>query len=161
MTASYSDLRWRKSARSGGTSNCVEAALVPTDSPWRKSARSASTTDCVEASTDGLTVAVQNSKFRAPEGPMLTVAGADWLAFLDQVTSGNTERDQLSALPATYGPFALALAADGWIELRCADEENSPTVRYTASEWDTFTAGVRLDGEFGLDWLLAAPATTS
>ena len=153
---------WRKSARSSGQGGqCVEAALLFADLTWRKSARSNGATACVQATTDGAVVAVQNSNLPHPAGAALTVSALDWLAFLDHVAAGRTDRDQLTAAPTAYGPFTLAIAADGWIELRCAGESHSPTVRYTHAEWDVFTTGAAQDGEFTLDWLLAAQTPVS
>ena len=152
--------RWRKSGRSMGQGECVEAALLHTAPAWRKSGRSAGQGECVEATTDGAVVALQNSKLRHPDGAVLTVTATDWLAFLDAVAAGHTDRNRLGS-PAAFGPFALALATDGSIEVRFATEPSSPVVRYTPAEWDTFSAGVQTDGEFTLPWLMAASLPVS
>lgn len=157
---SLENARWRKSGRSTAEGECVEAALLHTAPAWRKSGHSAGQGACVEATTDGAVVALQNSKLRHPDGAVLTVTAADWLAFLDAVAAGRTDRDRLGA-PAAFGPFALALATDGSIEVRCAGEPDSPVVRYTPAEWDTFSVGVQTDGEFTLPWLLAASLPVS
>jgi hypothetical protein len=54
---------WRKSSRSGGTGNCVEAALLP----------------------DG-DVAVRNSRF--PDGPALIYTREEMASFLEGVKDG-------------------------------------------------------------------------
>jgi hypothetical protein len=144
--------RWRKSARSDGANTCVEATVVPAGARWRTSARSDSTA-CVEATTDGLVVVVRNST--DPDGPALAVTAADWDTFLDVVRTGALDHPALGpAAPA--GPFTVALGADATVILTTAGDPEPTAVRYTRVEWEVFTAGVTLDREFTLDWLLAA-----
>lgn len=122
---------------------------------WRVSARTNGATTCVEAATDGAVVALQNSTFRSPEGPVLTVAAQDWSVFLGHVAARHLDRTAL-ATSAVFGPFLVGVADDGWVEVRRAGEAGGPVVRYTPEEWDVFVAGVAQDGEFSLQWLLAA-----
>jgi len=60
-------LKWRKSTRSGGNSDCVEAADL----------------------RDGGT-AVRDSK--DPDGPILCFAAAEWTAFIAGVKDGEFDR---------------------------------------------------------------------
>ncbi|MGH3721212.1 MAG: DUF397 domain-containing protein [Pseudonocardiaceae bacterium] len=69
------EMRWRKSSRSGKESNCVELA-------WRKSSRSGEEGNCVElAHPPG---AIRDSK--NPAGPVLPVR--DLPAFLREIKQG-------------------------------------------------------------------------
>ncbi len=69
------EMRWRKSSRSGAYENCVELA-------WRKSSRSGPQSNCVElAHTPG---AIRDSK--NPAGPVLLVR--DMPAFLREIKRG-------------------------------------------------------------------------
>lgn len=146
-------IQWRKSSRSAQQSNCVEAAYDTADLTWRKSARSGGQSDCVEAAYRGQ-VLLQNSKRRAPDGPMLAVAPERWLAFLDEVAAGRLDRERLDARARTHGEaFAVALV-EGQIEVSDPYQADSPVVVFTFGEWDAFTTGVTQDGEFGLEWLL-------
>ena len=73
------EMRWRKSSRSGKESNCVELA-------WRKSSRSGQEGNCVElAHTPG---AVRDSK--NPAGPVLPVG--ELPAFLSEIKRGRFDR---------------------------------------------------------------------
>ncbi|MGP4016727.1 DUF397 domain-containing protein [Saccharopolyspora sp. 5N708] len=79
------DVRWRKSSRSGsGSGNaCIEVAFA--DARWRKSSRSAGGNGaaCVEVAFSGPAVAVRDSK--DPGGPVLAFPAASWAAFLARV----------------------------------------------------------------------------
>ncbi|MGH3478876.1 MAG: DUF397 domain-containing protein [Pseudonocardiaceae bacterium] len=69
------EMRWRKSSRSGVEGNCVELA-------WRKSSHSGEDGNCVElAHTPG---AIRDSK--NPAGPVLLVP--DLPAFLREIKQG-------------------------------------------------------------------------
>lgn len=67
------ELRWRKSSRSGVNSNCVELA-------WRKSSRSGKEGNCVELAPG----AIRDSK--NPAGSVLLVG--DLPAFLREIKRG-------------------------------------------------------------------------
>lgn len=75
------EMRWRKSSRSGKEGNCVELA-------WRKSIRSGQDGNCVELAHASDSVrgsgAVRDSK--NPSGPTLPM---DLAPFLAAVKSGN------------------------------------------------------------------------
>jgi hypothetical protein len=71
-TSDLSGLAWRKSTRSGTTSNCVEVA-------WRKSSYSSTQSNCVEVAF-GHAVLVRDSKNTA--GPRLTFPRSAWSTFL-------------------------------------------------------------------------------
>ncbi|MFI0978323.1 DUF397 domain-containing protein [Streptomyces sp. NPDC021093] len=70
-------LRWFKSSYSdGGGGECLEVAY-----DWRKSSYSDSGGgNCVEVATCPHTIHIRDSK--NPTGPTLTVAPADWSAFV-------------------------------------------------------------------------------
>ncbi|MDQ2883697.1 MAG: DUF397 domain-containing protein [Actinomycetota bacterium] len=67
------EMRWRKSSRSGEEGNCVELA-------WRKSSRSGHDSNCVELAPG----AIRDSK--NPAGPVLLVP--DMPAFLREIKRG-------------------------------------------------------------------------
>jgi hypothetical protein len=77
------EMRWRKSGRSGKEGNCVELA-------WRKSSRSGQEGNCVELAhtSDGVrgSGVVRDSK--NPSGPTLPM---DMGSFLAAVKSGNLD----------------------------------------------------------------------
>jgi hypothetical protein len=68
---------WRKSSFSGENGSCVEVA-------WRKSSFSAENGSCVEVAFAAPAVGIRDSK--KPGSSHLTVAPAQWSAFLDRVT---------------------------------------------------------------------------
>lgn len=122
---------------------------------WRVSARTNGANTCVEAATDGVFVAVQNSNLRHPAGAMLTVPVVDWEAFLDEVAIGRADYDAITS--GAYGPFQLHREERGDIVVRDAAALAAVPVRFTKAEWDVFVHGVRIDGEFNVDWLRSAP----
>ncbi|MDA3625055.1 DUF397 domain-containing protein [Saccharopolyspora sp. WRP15-2] len=69
----WSRAEWRKSTRSGSTSNCVEVA-------WLKSSYSGAQGDCVEVALEPEVVGVRDSKDRG--GAVLTFPRAQWVAFI-------------------------------------------------------------------------------
>lgn len=75
---------WKKSSRSDGNTNCVEAR-------WTKSSRSNSSTNCVEARTySGRVVEFRDSK--DPAGPVLSVPADDHLSFVSALKAGTFDR---------------------------------------------------------------------
>ncbi|MFD1150159.1 DUF397 domain-containing protein [Saccharothrix hoggarensis] len=64
---------WRKSAFSGGNSDCVEVA-------WRKASHSGGNSSCVEVAHTSTAVAVRDSK--SPTTGILTVPHTAWTTFL-------------------------------------------------------------------------------
>jgi hypothetical protein len=126
-----------------------------THAGWRVSGRSDGANTCVEAKVEGAQVGVRNSA--APMGPTLAVPTSDWLAFLDQVAAGLVDYQALTGSVAA-GPFAITRTNDGAVELTgVVTHAEQSVVRFTKIEWDVFVAGVTLDGEFTLEWLLRAP----
>ncbi|RKT84624.1 protein of unknown function [Saccharopolyspora antimicrobica] len=80
------DVRWRKSSRTGGgnNGNCVEVAFA--DVEWRKSSRSVGSGqggNCVEVAFAGPAVAVRDSK--DPDGPVLAFPASSWASFLARI----------------------------------------------------------------------------
>jgi hypothetical protein len=69
---------WRKSSRSGSTSNCVEVAFLASD--WRKSSRSGTASNCVEVAFAGPAVGVRDSKNAG--GPLLAFPERGWARFV-------------------------------------------------------------------------------
>ncbi|MER5389886.1 DUF397 domain-containing protein [Saccharopolyspora sp. NPDC002686] len=69
----WSRAEWRKSTRSGSTSNCVEVA-------WLKSSYSGAQGDCVEVALEPEVVGVRDSKDRG--GAVLTFPRGQWVAFV-------------------------------------------------------------------------------
>jgi hypothetical protein len=75
---------WRRSSRSGATSNCVEVAFVGV--AWRRSSRSRPTANCVEVAAAGSSVGVRDSK--DPDGPVLVLPATAWTHFVTAIRSG-------------------------------------------------------------------------
>ncbi len=76
---------WRKSRRSGGTTNCVEVA-----SAWRKSSHSGARENCVEIAPAARRVAVRDSK--TPDGPKLGFNRRGWTAFVRGAKDGTFDQ---------------------------------------------------------------------
>ena len=114
----YSDVRWRKSSRSGEQGNCVEVgawrkSTRSTDqglcvevgvhtagtgsgggsvriSPWKASSHSSGEGgQCVEVAPDKTMVLARDSK--DPDGPVLGFGADAWAAFLNTVKSGRLD----------------------------------------------------------------------
>ncbi|MGW1680022.1 DUF397 domain-containing protein [Saccharopolyspora sp. NPDC002376] len=69
----WSRAEWRKSSRSGSTSNCVEVA-------WPKSSYSNGAQNCVEVALEPEVVGVRDSKDR--DGAVLAFPRSQWVAFV-------------------------------------------------------------------------------
>ncbi|MEU9885596.1 DUF397 domain-containing protein [Sphaerisporangium sp. NPDC051011] len=124
-------------------------------SVWRKSARSGVQSNCVEARSDGVRVWVRNSNDVSPDRPVVAFAADQWLTLLDRVRAGDLALDRLGE-PVRARNAAL-VSFDGLRVIVRADA-GGPGVAYTPAEWLAFVEGVRHDGEFTLSWL-TAPAT--
>ncbi|QKW38612.1 DUF397 domain-containing protein [Actinomadura sp. NAK00032] len=113
----YSDVRWRKSSRSGEQGNCVEVGawckstrstdqghcvevgVHPVDtgsgggsvrvSPWKASSHSTQQGNCVEVASERAVVLARDSK--DPDGPVLGFGADAWAAFLNTVKSGRLD----------------------------------------------------------------------
>jgi hypothetical protein len=82
MTTDLTWTAWRKSSRSGQSSNCVEVAQAA----WRKSSRSGGAQNCVEVGGDLPAIGVRDSK--NPAGPALAFTPRHWRTFIAGVKSG-------------------------------------------------------------------------
>ncbi|RKT83916.1 protein of unknown function [Saccharopolyspora antimicrobica] len=79
MSLNSDETTWRKSSRSGSTSNCVEVA-------WRKSSWSNGAQNCVEVALEAEVIGVRDSKDAG--GAVLAFSSHQWTAFV----SGLRER---------------------------------------------------------------------
>ncbi|GAA0834530.1 DUF397 domain-containing protein [Streptosporangium amethystogenes subsp. fukuiense] len=124
---------------------------------WRKSARSGAQSNCVEARFDGTVVWLHNSNNPSPQGPTITITPEDWLAFLDHVHAGDLAPQRLGT-PALFAG-RLLIGFDGeHVTIQDSDTPPTSTVTYTLGEWHAFLDGVTHDDEFTLPWLLSTPA---
>jgi len=73
------NLKWVKSSYSFSNGNCAEVAT------WRKSSHSNFNGSCAEVGQDGTVIGVRDSQ--DPDGPVLTVSGEAWAAFLEGLRS--------------------------------------------------------------------------
>lgn len=73
MPLNSDKMTWRKSSRSGSTSNCVEVA-------WAKSSYSNGAQNCVEVAAGPELVGVRDSK--DPEGAVLAFPRGQWASFV-------------------------------------------------------------------------------
>ncbi|MFI6450559.1 DUF397 domain-containing protein [Streptosporangium amethystogenes] len=121
---------------------------------WRKSARSGAQSNCVEARFDGTVVWLHNSNNPSPQGPTIAITPEDWLTLLDQVRAGNLTPRKLNS-PTLIGGHLL-IALDG--EHVTVQDNDTPTIHYTLDEWHAFLDGATHDDEFTLPWLLSTPA---
>lgn len=97
----YSDVRWRKSSRSGEQGNCVEVGAWRKSShstdqghcvevgTWQTSSHSADEGNCVEIAADAALALARDSK--DPDGPVLGFGTDAWTAFLETVKSGSLD----------------------------------------------------------------------
>ena len=53
------------------------------NAPWRKSSRSGGTSNCIEVASNDRAIGVRDSK--DPNGPVLTVTPEEWMKFLTVV----------------------------------------------------------------------------
>jgi hypothetical protein len=121
---------------------------------WRLSARSDGANTCLEARSDGERVSIRNSNDSS--GPSLTVGATDWLSFLGHVTAGRVDHRVLNT-PVISTPFVVSRTSNGDVAIALTTNPTQRCVRFTKQEWDVFVAGVTLDGEFSIEWLLLAP----
>ncbi|WP_433377586.1 DUF397 domain-containing protein [Streptosporangium sp. CA-115845] len=121
---------------------------------WRKSARSGVQSNCVEARFDGTVVWLHNSNNPSPQGPTIAITPEDWLTLLDQVRAGSLTPQKLNSPTLIEG--RLLIGFDG--EHVTVQDNDTPTINYTLDEWHAFLDGAAHDGEFTLPWLLGTPA---
>ncbi|MDH2428657.1 DUF397 domain-containing protein [Sphaerisporangium sp. TRM90804] len=122
------------------------------DGVWRKSARSGVQSNCVEVRFDGVGVWVRNSNDPDPGGPVIGVSAERWLGVLDGVRAGDLALERLAVPVRVDGGLVVRFDGDRVVV------EAGVAVRYTTAEWEAFLGGVREDGEFGLGWLLGEPS---
>lgn len=126
----------------------MRSTSLPPTTAWFKASRSNSGSQCVEVAFSDDLVFIRDSKYLRNASndpdvqPIITVAQADWPAFLRTVTDGTTS----IARPAVHQQ------AGGGATLRdgCGTE-----LSFTLAEWEAFTAGV-LNAEFDLPQVAAA-----
>ncbi|MEU3164877.1 DUF397 domain-containing protein [Streptosporangium sp. NPDC006930] len=123
---------------------------------WRKSARSGAQSNCVEARFDGTVVWLHNSNNPSPHGPVLAVTPKTWLTLLDQVRAGNLTLRKPASPTLVAGHLLIGLDGDR-VTIQDSDTPPTITVTYTLGEWHTFLDGVTHDDEFTLPWLLGTP----
>ncbi|WP_433377583.1 DUF397 domain-containing protein [Streptosporangium sp. CA-115845] len=124
---------------------------------WRKSARSGAQSNCVEARFDGTVVWLHNSSNPSPQGPTIAITPEDWLTLLDRVHADDLAPQKLGT-PALFAG-RLLIGFDGeHITIQDSDTPPTSTITYTLDEWHAFLDGVTHDDEFTLPWLLSAPA---
>lgn len=100
---------------------------------WFTSSFSNEGNGCVQVRHEGNVVFVGDSKQRAA-GPVIRLSGPDWDAFI-LVALGAVPDSEATALPITRGPHDshILTATDG------------TSLRFTAHEWSTFTAGAAVE----------------
>ncbi|MFC7386493.1 DUF397 domain-containing protein [Sphaerisporangium rhizosphaerae] len=120
------------------------------DGVWRKSARSGVQSNCVEARFDGVTVWVRNSNDVGPGRAVVGFGAEGWSVFLEAVRAGELGLDRLGADARSVGEATVSRDGRG---VAVQGRGYGPPVVYTAAEWQAFLDGVRHDGEFTLAWL--------
>jgi len=75
---------------------------------WRKSARSGVQSNCVEARFDGTVIWLHNSNNPAPQGPTIAITPETWLTLLDQVQAGNLTPRELTSPTLVAGHLRIA-----------------------------------------------------
>lgn len=103
---------------------------------WRKSRYSGAGEHCVEVAPAEHGMLLRDTK-DCGAGPVITFAPDQWTAFLHEVNA---------AAPSTNGAVTTHVIGTA-THLRA--RASGVTLRFTASEWAAFRAGVR-DGEFDL-----------
>lgn len=103
---------------------------------WRTSRYSGNNDNCVEVTPAEHGVLLRDTKDRGT-GPIVAFTPDQWTAFLREVATG---------APTTNGAVTVHTAGT---ETHLRALASGVTLRFTASEWAAFRAGVR-DGEFDL-----------
>ncbi|MER6830180.1 DUF397 domain-containing protein [Streptosporangium sp. NPDC000563] len=123
---------------------------------WRKSARSGAQSNCVEARFDGTVVWLHNSNNPSPHGPVIAVTPETWLTLLDHVHAGDLAPRKLGTPVHFAGHLLIGFDGDR-VTIQDSDTPPTTTVTYTLGEWHAFLDGVTHDDEFTLPWLLGTP----
>ncbi|GHC98018.1 hypothetical protein GCM10007079_52030 [Nocardiopsis terrae] len=104
----------------------------PVTAPWVKASASTSAQGCVQVRVPRAGL-IEVGDTKNPDGPTITVSGADWEHFLTQVIRGDTTGS---------GRLRAEFLPEGGFTLTDTATPNSPVLAYTKAEWDAFKLGV-------------------